>query len=520
MKTKYILMALAATAAVLAGCKKDPAQDNPSKDPVAEELAVPSLSASVSTVTLEEASAASAALKLDWTAASQTREVSYDLYVNLSSRDLFTNPVKVAAGKALTYTFTHGELNDALTKLGAEGATEIQFGIYAISGEDSQRSNIVKVTVTPYAAAFVNPAAIYVIGTATPYAWDLGKALEIKPSSEGVYKASGLPLRVLPVANNQSIKFAFARNAEDDDRFAGQKPGAAFGEIEVVHTGMGYEFFPATAGYDNGTYDITVDFNTMKFSLVRTGDLPEEALPDKLYMMGDCMDWKWIFEDVKTTLDKVSGNTYEAKGINLQFGDDKSCGFKIFIGIDVYSPYFAMTDDSALGKVKVQKVETTDVPQFYPGKLGYADGVYDISIDFDKMEASLVRIGDIPGGGTPGDDNPSVLYLVGSPFGEHGWEFSDTRVMTKVSDGVYEIDSIYMDLEGDGYGFRIYPIKNDWGTCYMYKDGGYTSNTVNLTYYDEGGDPPQIFLKPMGFSTGEYSLSFNTNNCVLTLTAK
>ena len=510
MKLRYAFLALIATVAI-AGCKKDDTQkpDDNGNNTNTAELTAPVLSVDKATLALEEASAASAALKLDWTTAGEG--ASYKLYANLGSRDLFTTPVEVNAGTALTHTFTHGELNEILTGFGADGETEIQFGVYASATDmESVLSNVVKVKITPYEEKFQMPAAIYVIGTATPYAWDLTEALEIKPASEGVYSANDLPMRVLPLSNNQSIKFAFSRDGSDP-RFAGQAPGAAFGDLTVVETGQGYEFFPATAGYENGLYNIVVNFNAMKFTMTRTGDLPEEKLPDTLYLLGDCLEWSWSFSG--TTLDKVSGKTYKAKNVNMNFGDG-NLGFKVFLGVNQWSPYFAMADDATNGNVKIQKCEDTDAPQFYPGKIGYTTGNYDITMDFDAMVATFERKGDIQ------VSEPEKLWLVGSPF-TPSWTFDESLVLTKTAQGTYSATDIAMDFSDEWNGFRVYKNKGDWNNCYTYKDGSKDDTGLTLYFHDAGGDPPQIFpAHDCGLTTGTYDITFSTSTMWLSFTKK
>lgn len=511
MKLRYLFLAALAAVALIGCQKQDKPEDDGKKDNQTKTLSVPTLTADKTAVALDEASAASAALKLDWTSASEELQVSYKLYANLGSRDLFTTPMEVDAGQALSYTFTHGELNAFLVEAGAEGETEIQFGVYASAADvESVLSNIVKVRITPYEEKFRMPAAIYVIGTATPYAWDLAAALEIKPASEGVYSAKNLPMRVLPLSNNQSIKFAFSRDGSDP-RFAGQAPGAAFGNIIVVETGQGYEFFPATAQYVNGLYDITVNFNTMKFSMQRVGDLPEETLPNTLYMLGDCLDWKWTFNG--TTLDKVSGKTYKAENVNMNFGDG-SLGFKVFLGVNQWSPYFAMADDATNAAVKIQKVEDTDAPQFKPGLIGYTTGVYDVTMNFDTMLATFTRKGDIQA------SEPEVLWLVGSPF-TPSWTFTESLTLTRTAPGTYSASNIAMDFSDEWNGFRIYANKDDWNNCYTYKGGGKDATGMTLEFHDAGGDPPQIFpAHDCGLTSGTYDISFSTSTKWLSMTKK
>lgn len=512
MKIRYALLAFMAAVALF-GCKKNdqlPAEGDGTPE---TDLAVPVLTADAASVVLSETSAASKALQLSWTAASSTVAVNYDLYINLSTKDLFTSPVKVEAGTALSHTFTHGELNEALTTLGATGETQIQFGVYATaSGEEPKLSNIVKVGITPYEEAFVMPTAVYVIGSATPYKWNLTTALEITPSSEGVYSTTALPLRTMPVANNQSIKFAFSRDGSDN-RFAGQKPGAAFGTVTVVETGQGYEFFPATAGYENGLYSVTLNLNTMTLSLTRTGDLPEEDLPSTLYILGNCVDWGWAFTG--TTLDKKSDNVYEGKNINMRFGTDSNpLGFKVFLGVDQWSPYFAMGSDAAYGNVTIQKVEDTDVPQFYPGKLGYTDGVYDISMNFSTMKATFTRTGDISGG-----DLPDVMYLHGGCFNP-SWSFDDNLVLSKTSDGIYEGDITIVEANSWD-GFKIWTDKN-WTKWYGASTDSTHDNIIIVdgkAYCDENNlEDAQIYPVTLGYAPGAYHFKLNMNTMRLTMT--
>ena len=56
------------------------------------------------------------ALHAEWTAATddEQTEVAYTLYVNLTDRDMFSDPVIIDKGTALTHDFTHGELNQLL----------------------------------------------------------------------------------------------------------------------------------------------------------------------------------------------------------------------------------------------------------------------------------------------------------------------------------------------------------------------------------------------------------------------
>lgn len=518
MKTRFALMALLA-AATLAGCQKQESQQTPGGDqtpPPAGSIVAPVLTASAPNVVLTEETASQVALTLTWTAASQDIQVKYDLYANLASRDLFTNAQKITTSAPLSHSFTGETLNQLMAALNATEATDIQFGVYVTaSGHDSKLSNVAKVKVTPYTKTFVFPTALYVIGTATPYQWDLSKALQMTASSQGIYTAQNLSLRTEPLANNQSIKFAFSRDGSDK-RFAGQAPAGAFGDITVVETGEGYEFFPARSNYTNGQYTVTVNLNTMKLTLTRTGDLPREDLPDKLYMLGGCFTWGWTFTG--TTLDKVSDNVYEAGNVQMNFNEsdpNNPNGFKIFLGVDKWSPYFAMTDDSANGNVKIQYVENSDVPQFYPGKIGYASGVYKIQMNFNTNVATFTLTGDVS------PTEPDVLYLHGGCFNP-AWAFSNDLVLSKTSSGVYEGDITIVAAESWD-GFKIWTDQN-WTKSYGASAESTHDNIiivdVNKYKEDTGAEDAQVYPVTLGYQPGTYHFTLNLKTMRLTMTAK
>ena len=516
MKVKFKWMALLATV-TLAGCEKQeqaPSGTDPVNPPASKELTAPTLQASVGTITLSEATATQNVLNLNWTAATTDASVSvnYVIYANLSSRDLFTNPQQFTAA-GLSHNFTGETLNNMMGALGATTTTGIKFAVYAsASGLESRISNEVTIIITPYQKAVVFPSNLYVIGTATPYLWDLNAALAI-PGVNGVYSAQDLPLRVEPVANNQSIKFAFSRDGSDP-RFAGQKVGGNFGDVTIVETGEGYEFFPARHSYTNGLYDISVNLNTLKFTMTRKGDLPPEDLPSTLYMLGGCFEWAWTFTG--TPLSKDSENIYKANGVNMRFGTNENPnGFKIFLAVDRWAPYYAMTDDSSMGNVKIRLVEDGDVPQFYPGKLGYTDGVYNITMNFSTMKADFVRTGDIPA------SEPSVLYLNGGCFNPT-WDFSDDLVLNKTSSGVYEGDVTIIQAESWD-GFKIWTDKN-WTLSYGASADSTHDNIiiVDVEKYKQetGAADAQIYPVTLGYNPGTYHLVLNLNTMRLTMTSK
>lgn len=488
-------------------------------------MTAPILSSNVAEVILSEDKADENALELSWSASGTSEggeDISYELYINLSSKDIFTNPQKIDVGSSLKHDFTHAELNGAALDLGAAAGveTELQFAVYAIdaSGEyESVISNKIVVTVTAYEKAFAAPSSLIMVGVATPYGWDLSKGLEILETSEGskVYQAENVPLTVLPESLNAGFKFYFSRSESetDDSRFAGQDYDSdTFGKIEVYDGEGDYQFLPAKNGYDNGLYNIRVDFNTMMMTMERTGDLPELELPDNLYMLGDCFTWKWDWTG--TTLDKVSDKIYEAKDVTMSFGEGGVCGFKIFIGYQVWSPYFAMTEDSTRDNIGLLQVSDSEAPQVYPGKIGYSDGVYDVTVNFNDMTITLTLKDE------PVDPNEGAMSMLGAAS-PGGWD--ERTIIPKKNDDEWEVTGVYLNLKsGDtDNGFKIYPSADGWWPYYgqMASDEefGTMISVPDQESVDQWGDPT-FYPSKYGYESGTYTININTSTMKLTLT--
>ena len=521
---KTLFLAAALCALVTLSCQKPenntPEGGDDKNSPSGNTLEAPVLTSNKTAVTLEEAGAGEEALKLSWTSGlskGDTEPVSYTLYANTEGKDLFTDPQKFEAGKALQKAFTGEALNGLAAKLGITEEGKIVFGVYAVADKgtyESKLSNTVTVTVTMYKATLVGPEALYLVGAATPYGWDLSKALALPNDGNNVYKASDVPLRVLPQSLNAGFKLYFSRE-DDDKRFIGQNPASeSFGDAVIVEEGMqDTQFLPAPAGYTNGVYDIEANLNNLKVKITRKGDLPETRLPDKLYMVGGCFEWGWNATE-GITLDKVSEKYYEARDIKMAFGTDENpLGFKVWLGPDTYSPYFAMASDAVKGNVKIQKVEDSEAPQFYPGKLGYQDGTYDIAMDFNSMVATFTLKEAAP-------EFPEKLYLLGACFSSN-WEYSDDFVVNSIADGVYKATGIVFNGMEDWNGFKIYSGLEWAGPWYGMDLENSTADNIILVdgakYIAETGvEDTQIYLGRLGFQAGKYTLTVDLKTMKLT----
>ena len=523
---KTLFLAAALGALFTFSCQK-PEANTPGggddKTPSGKTLAAPALQADKTAVTLDEASAAQEALKLTWTSGlseGDNEPVSYTLYANAEGKDLFTDPQKFEAGKALQKAFTGEQLNSLAAKLGISEEGKIVFGVYAVADKgtyESQLSNKVSVTVTLYKATFEGPDALYLVGAATPYGWDLSQALELPNDGNNVYKASEVPLRVLPQSLNAGFKLYFSRGGDGEDpRFIGQDPASEnFGDAIIVEEGMqDTQFLPAPAGYTNGVYDIEANLNDLKVKITRKGDLPEVQLPEKLYMVGGCFEWGWTAAEC-TTLDKVSDKKYEAKGIKMAFGTNENpLGFKVWLGPDTYSPYFAMAADATKENVKILLVEDSDAPQFYPGKLGYESGTYDIAMDFNSMVATFTLIESAPA-------FPEKLYLLGGCFSSD-WQYSDDFVLNSVSEGVYQASGIVFTGMEDWNGFKIYSGLEWAGPWYGMDLDNSTHDNIILVDGDKylsatDKADTQVYLGLLGYTeVGKYTITADLNAMKLT----
>lgn len=287
MRRKLYSLTAGLAAALLLGaaCSSDDTAEKPVPEPAT--LTAPALTLSADAVLIDPELSDQPALHAEWTAATddEQTEVAYTLYVNLTDRDMFSGPVVIDKGAALTHDFTHGELNQLLLNtFDLEAGTEaaVRFAVYAKNADeefDAQLSEIISCAITPKTTYPNFPPSLIMVGAATPWQWDLNAGLELPESREGShqYQASGVELRVQPMSLNNGFKFYFSRNVNDTDdpRFAAQDLSAeTFGKIAVYKSGEA-QFQPGSFGYENGVYDIEVNLDTKLLTLTRTGDLPE-----------------------------------------------------------------------------------------------------------------------------------------------------------------------------------------------------------------------------------------------------
>ena len=282
--------------------------------------------------------------------------------------------------------------------------------------------------------------------------------------------------------------------------------------IPVPVSLSGYNGFSVSIAGDDGvpaaeissSETITVDKNQMR--RFKSKDC-SECLPAKVYLIGGCLSpsWDWSESNVLT---KGDGAVYTGS-INIV----DSQGFKIYLNNDWNATWLgndeanSTADDIIVVGGDAYSAAHGGDPQFYPSHFGYGPGSYDVTLNLLTKRITFAA-----------NNTPDKLYLVGGSFSP-SWTFSESLVLAKGEGGIYSATGIAMSFgDNDDVGFRIYTVKDDWGKCFTYNEGGYDASGIQLYYYDAGGDPPQIFPGYYGYEDGTYDISFNINTMVLTLT--
>ena len=536
MRTKSLFIStfgvLAMSAMTLLSCTKD--ENEPSGDGNGEtpsgEMTAPVLEASASTVTLSADKADENAVTFSWTAAREGEadaDVTYALYLNLSSKDIFTEPYSVDLGTELTKSFTNAELNTILVEeLGAavKTAVDIQAIVYATPADgEGLQSNKVAMNITTYEEPVVFPDALVAAGSAIG---SNNRALgtEIAKTGEGTYKAEGVRIWT---ANDAALKFypddetsewcVVAKVSEDYKDMTI--------EVEYLKAPEGGDIYPSRiSGFTFGKYTVEIDLNAGTLALTRTGDIAvsDLELPDELYMRGDALaDIQWDWATAKNNpLVKTSEKVYEARNIRLDFGGDGTMGFNVFTGYEADNPMLGMAAESENGNIVIALAATGE-DRFRPGTIGYVNGIYNITIDFNTQQMTLTNITEgamsMMGDANPGGwDTRTILYKLN----DHEWEATGVNLTLKAEDG--------RDL-----GFKIYTTIDGWWPYYgqIYEDQGdfgiddfgkMTSipdqETVDASVAEHDGYDPAFYPSKFGYTSGTYTINVNTETMRVTLT--
>jgi hypothetical protein len=263
--------------AVVTGCEKE---DNQAQF---EGGTPPSLNASRALVRLTPATENEVAITFNWTnpnyrfnTGTSSQDVSYSLEIDtLGANFRSPNRYVLSVSKDLSKTFTERELNSILGNsmlLPVNRPYNLQARVIAsIGGSTATRvvSNTWNFRATPFSPPpKVNPPSsgrLFIVGNATPGGWDNPVPIptqEFTKISDTKFEIT-IPLAAnafylfLPVNGSWDAKYAVPNNG-----VAGLSSGGDF----QFYTGGGQDI-PGPA--EAGTYKITVDFQTGKFTVVK-----------------------------------------------------------------------------------------------------------------------------------------------------------------------------------------------------------------------------------------------------------
>ena len=520
MRTKTLFltcgaMALAMLAALSCTKEEEPA-GTPGQDGTSTELTAPALSADKETVT-------QTALTLEWTAAKAGEtdaEATYALYINLSSKDIFTTPYTKDLGSGLSASFTNAELNAILVdELGAEAgkATDIQVMVYATPADEeleAVQSNKVALNVTSYVEPVVFPEALVAAGSAIG-SNDRSKGVTISKTGEGVYKAENVKIWT---SNDAALKFypddetsewcVVAKTSEDYKDMTV--------EVEYVKAPEGGDIYVSRiTDFTFGAYTVEVNLTAGTLTLTRTADVnvSDLELPEELYMRGDALaDIKWDWAVSKeNALKKTADKVYEAKGIRLDFGGDGTMGFNVFTGYEADNPMLGMAATSTNGNIVIALAATGE-DRFRPGPIGYEGGIYDIKMDFNNSTMTL----------TAGNDPyEGAMGLQGGAVGS--WDLPTPEYyIPKIGDNEWEASGIVLNFENEGGGFYVLAKYNEWYPHYgqLSSDSdefGKMTIVNDDAHKTELGDPT-FYPGNFGYESGTYTINVNTETMKVTLT--
>ena len=441
LKINYLL-ACATVMCAAASCQKTPETPEPSDETV--ELSAPSLEASSSLVEITEDVLDKNVLVLNWSDAvpeGKKVDLEYVVYANLASRDMYSQPATFSAASRLEYRFNGNSLGELVKGFGVEAGqeAELQFSVYAKPSDtdiESVVSNIVKVNVKTLNDAVKIPETLYIVGSATSAGWDTSKGIPFTKGSDGLYKIENLEINV--VIQDTGFKFYFANDGSSDLFFGPDLSSETFGKAKLftADDGSANLFQPAMNGYTSGMYTIVFNPEELMMTMTRTGDLEQNVnLGNAVYPQGACFPWGWSFDG---PMQKVSEKVYEVKNVKCQWGSDGDSGFKIFIAEGTWSPYFAQGEDASKDNVTVKLITDTDVPQFYPGMLGYEDGIYDIRVDFNTMLLTLTFISSGDDTEDEGFNESTAIFIQGGGFTKYQeWTFDRALALLPSGDGIY-----------------------------------------------------------------------------------
>lgn len=232
---------------------------------ILKEGTAPVLTASSTSMVLQEEDAAKDALTLNWTASDYGYQaaVNYILQLDMKGND-FKAPVEAEMGSVLTKKFTVRELNSLLNRLPVKAFdnNEIEARIISSISPDltAVNSNVITLNVSPY---LTEPpyATVYMVGEATEFGWDNGKPTPMYRSEQDVFiytytgPLKGGPLKFLGEpgkwapqwGNDGSGGVAFRETEADPDPGTFNVPSTGYYTVNLDLRNMSFSITPFNA---------------------------------------------------------------------------------------------------------------------------------------------------------------------------------------------------------------------------------------------------------------------------------
>jgi hypothetical protein len=198
-----------------------------------------------------------------------SQDVSYTLQMDTTGAN-FSSPLKseTSISKDLGVALTVGDLNTKLLAMGLledmPHNVEIRIKASLANGAVPLYSNVIKIVITPYLdVVYPVPAKLFITGSATPASWQCGCG-EAELLTQKFTKVSSSKFEItIALSANNSYLFLPVYGS-----WSAKYGGKAAGNANNV---TGDEFMPngndLKAPGTSGTYKITVDFKTGKFTV-------------------------------------------------------------------------------------------------------------------------------------------------------------------------------------------------------------------------------------------------------------
>lgn len=349
------------------------------------------------------------------------------------------------------------------------------------------------------------PDQLYLLGDAFTWGWTWD-GTPLAKAEEGIYRAEGL---VMDFGDNGDRGFKMYERYNDWSVYYAMTDDATADNITLqrVTDSEAPQVYPGKLGFKKGTYTMEVNLNTMVMTLTEESGVD---LSTAFSMTGEATPGGW---DIRTYLNKIAENEWEATGIQMNFADEYK-GFKIFASADGWWPWYGQKPDGEFGDlIQIDDQEASDAngdPQFYPQRFGYTSGVYTINLNLNTMKLTL----------TKEIDYSTALSMNGAAT-PGGW---DSRTyLPKKADNEWEATGVQLNLDEPTNGFKIYSSADGWWPYYGQKPGSTFGDVISVdeALNDElnqtTGDP-QFYPQPAGYTSGRYTINLNLNTMKLTLT--